>query len=130
MTCTRAPFFAGDGDHVAANFSPDGHAVNPEEIAIAVIGLHQHAYRPASAAIFHHARRRADAALEVVADHAGAAAHAAFRDRAAVSVVDRRVDVRFGHVVRVRIVEPAIVSFGGNGQGELMRIAFLLRVHA
>jgi hypothetical protein len=40
-------FFAGDGP-TSRDLAPDRHTVDPEEIAIAVIGLHQDTQRPLS----------------------------------------------------------------------------------
>ena len=56
----------------------DGDAVHAQPRAAAVVRLHEHADHPA---VLDDARGRADAALEAVADHAGAAADSALLDR-------------------------------------------------
>ena len=76
------------------NLAAHRHAGDPQLRAPAEVGLHQHADRVAAAA-----RRRAtrddgaDAALEPVADHAGAAADVALGDRPARGAVERLEDV-------------------------------------
>ena len=76
------PLFAvsrhlGTGDQLA-----DRHAVDAQQMTRAVVGLHQHADGPAAVLLGQDAGGRADASLELVADHPGAAADAPFGDRA------------------------------------------------
>ena len=58
----------------------DRHAVDAQPLAPAVVRLDEHAERPAAATRVEHPRRRPDPALELVADHPGAAADAALGD--------------------------------------------------
>src|SRR5262249_7235313 len=53
--------------------------------------------------------RRADAALEAVADHPGAAADVALGDRAPACRVERGEDVLRRHMLALDVVEPAVV---------------------
>src|ERR671937_2304350 len=81
----------------------DRHPVDAEAAAASVVRLHDHADDMS----VHAARCGADPALELVADHSGAAADVAFRD------VGRRggesgVDVRAGHTLRTDVVEEAV----------------------
>src|SRR6202035_1595842 len=73
---------------VGADLAPDRNAVDAQEVAGAVIRLHQGAHRIALAALGHKPRGGARAALELVADHAGAAADIALGDGLAG---DRRI---------------------------------------
>ena len=66
---------------VDGDLEADRHPVDPQLVALAVVGLHQHADRPAAHARVHDPRRRPDAALELVAHHAGPAADVALGDR-------------------------------------------------
>ena len=86
------------------NFFTYGNAGDAELAAASVVALHQHAYGVATVFGINHAGRSADAAFEFVADHAGAAAHVSFFDRAAVRGVECmegvfRLDVETVHVV-------------------------------
>ena len=77
-------------DAVVAQVLADRHAGDAQRVAHAVVGLHQHADRVRSwPATVDAARGRADAALELVADHAGAAADVALGDRPAACRVER-----------------------------------------
>ena len=72
------------GDLAAHRHAGDGELRPPAEV-----GLHEHADGVAARVLADAPRRRADAALEAVADHAGAAADVALGDRAASGIVDR-----------------------------------------
>jgi hypothetical protein len=62
------------------------------------------------------ARRGADAALEPVADHPGAAADVAFRDEAGTGRLERLEHMLLGHMQAVHVVEPLVAGFGHHGQ--------------
>ena len=62
------------------------------------------------------ARSGARAALELVADHARAAADAAFLHRAALGAVERVESVLVLHVEAVHVVEVAVVGLGHDRQ--------------
>ena len=82
----------GGDEHVRlgrGNLAPDGDAGDAQIVARPVIALHEHADRVAAVLGIEAARRGADAALVAVADHAGAAADAAFLDGAGVRRIER-----------------------------------------
>jgi hypothetical protein len=91
---------------VLAQMLTDRHARDAQRIAHAVVRLHQYANGVCSLAVVRRdtARCGADAALELVADHAGAATHVALRDRAAGRVVERLGDVLGPDVEAVDVV--------------------------
>jgi hypothetical protein len=60
------------------------------------------------------ARGGADAALEAVADHPGAGADAALRDRAVLRVRECREDVFARHVHALDVVEEAVVRLADD----------------
>ena len=95
---------------------PTGTPSIAQQIAPAVVGLDQHADRPAAALRRQDARGGADAALELVADHPGAAADAALGDRAARGRVERGEDVLRPDVQAVDVVQPAVVGLGDDRQ--------------
>jgi hypothetical protein len=95
---------------------PDRHAGDEQAVAQAVVGLHQHAERVRGLTASDHARGGADAALELVADHAGAAADVALRDRAARGSVERRIHVCGLDVKAVDVVEMAVPGLGDDRQ--------------
>ena len=64
----------------------------------------------------HHARRGAGAALELVADHAGAAADIALGDRSRDRAIERGERVLGGDREARRIAEPAVIGFGHDRQ--------------
>ena len=84
--------------------------------ARAVVALDQHADRVAAGLGGEHARRGADAALEAVADHPGAAADVALGDGPAARAVERREHVLGLHVEAVDVVEQAVVGLGHDRQ--------------
>ena len=90
------------------DLAPHWNAGNAQLIALAVIALHQHSHRVAAIFCGEDARGGADAALEFVADHAGAAADIAFLDCTAVRAVDGvkyvlRLDVEAIGVVEISV---------------------------
>src|SRR6267378_433255 len=84
--------------------------------ARAVVALHKDADRVGADFRFDLSRRRTDAAFEFVADHSGATADVAFFDSAAACGIDRVEGVFRFDVEAVDIVEPAIPSFGDDGE--------------
>ncbi len=87
---------------------------DPQRRAGAVVSLYQRAHRIGVALHLDLARGRADAALEAVTGHAGAAADAAFLDRPALRAVECRVDMRRLHVEAVDVVEAAVPGLGDD----------------
>ena len=70
------------------DFPADGNSGDAEILARAVVALHQNADGVAAIFDFEAARRRADAALESVANHSRAAANRALFDGPAVRGID------------------------------------------
>src|SRR5215469_15993308 len=64
----------GLGYYVQADARADGHAVDRQAMPAPVIGLYQRSNGVTPVVVVQHPRGRSDPALEVVADHAGAAA--------------------------------------------------------
>ena len=107
------------GHDLRADLAPDRHAVDPEQIARPVIRLDQRADGVARAGLGHHARGGARAALELVADHAGAAADIAFGDRLAAVAPSRAANAQFlGDREALNVVQPAIIGLGHDRQME------------
>lgn len=92
---------------VAQHFA-DRVARDAQRRALPVVRLHERADRPAARRFGDDARRGADAALELVADHAGAAADAAFRDRARTRGGERLRDVPDAHVLPPDVVQESV----------------------
>ncbi len=94
----------------------DRHAVDPEKLAGAVVRLDERADREPAGVRWDDARGCPDPALELVADHAGAAADRALRDRPAGRPRERRVEVLRLHVEPVDVVEDAVVGLPDDRQ--------------
>ena len=82
----------------------------------AEVGLQEHAHRVAFARNGDDSRCRAVTALEVIADHAGAAAHAAKLDRPAARAIECGDGVLGCHVKAVDVVEVAVIGLGRDRQ--------------
>ena len=63
-----------------------------------------------------HARRGASPALELITNHAGPAADAAFGDRPALRGIERVRDVLRFHMESVDVIQPAVPGFGDHRQ--------------
>src|SRR5690606_33062570 len=94
-------------------FQPGAYAAQAEIPALAEIRLHEDAEREAPAFPLDHARGRARTCLETAGYHAGAAAHAAFLDRAARSAVQRGCHMLEGDMVPVDVVEEPVIGLAG-----------------
>ena len=118
-----AGVLAVGGHLVEADLAPDRHTVDGQALASAVVGLHQRADGEAALLGRQAARGRADAALEAVADHAGAAADVALGDGPARGVRKGRVEVLGADVLAVDVVEPAVPGLAHHRQrpGRLRR---------
>ena len=90
-------------DDVDRDGLADRDAVDAQPLPAPVVRLDEHAERPAAAIVGDPPRRRPDAALELVADHPGAAADAALGDGA------RRGRGEGGQRIVGRDVEPVDV---------------------
>src|SRR3989442_1088811 len=108
------------------NLLADRCAGDAQETARAVIRLHEDADSVATEARVDLARGGPAAALEAVADHAGAAADVAFGDAARSRGVERREDVLRLHVEAVDVVEKAVPRFGDDRQRPLLRRAAMI----
>ncbi len=93
-----------------------------------MVGLHQRADRPPTALGLHHPRRRADAALELVANHPRAAADVALSHRPAGQITHGRVKMFGLQVETIHIVEPAVPRLADDGQAALLGVAVLLGI--
>jgi hypothetical protein len=112
----RAGVIALSVGGMIGDFFADGNAGDAELVAASVVALDEDADGIASSLGFEHAGRGADAAFELIADHAGATADIAFFDRAGVGDVEG-VEGVFGLDVKsVDVVEPAVPGFGDHGQ--------------
>jgi hypothetical protein len=80
------------------------------------VGLHQCAQVVGLAAEIEAPRGGAGAALELVADHARAAADIAFRDLPAPCRLERRDHVRLADVQAVHVVQCGIAGLGHDRQ--------------
>ena len=109
---SRSAWSHGEGTSVARDLLADPHPVDPQQLARPVVRLDQHADRPLSGA----PRRRADAALELVADHARPAADVALGDRPVGRRRERRVQVLGVDVEAVDVVERAVVRLADHRQ--------------
>ena len=104
----------GQRDHVGADPLADGDAVTRNRSA----GRSSpgRARRRCAAVLRHDARRRADPALEAVADHPGAAADAALRHRPGRRRASACVDVLGPDVLAVDVVEEAVLRLADHRQ--------------
>ena len=100
------------GDDRGVQHLADRRAVDDERVAPRVVGLHQRAKGVALALDLEDPRRRAGAALEVVADHAGAAADVALGHRPALGGGQRREHVLGAHVLAADVVQAAVPGLG------------------
>jgi hypothetical protein len=97
--------------HVAGrDRPPDRNAVDHQPLAAAVVGLHEHADHVAAG----DPRRRPDPALEPVADHARAAAHAALGDASRTRCGQRGVDMLGAHVLAVDVAHVPVVGLADD----------------
>ncbi len=98
------------------DLAADRDAVDAQLVAAAEVGLHQHADGVAAVVGRQPARRGADAALEAVADHPGAAADVAFGHRSTAGIVERLEHVRLLHVTAADVVQRAVPGLGHDRQ--------------
>ena len=106
----------GQRDAIGAEHPADGRPVHPQVLPAAVVGLHERADDVAAVGVGEHARRRADAALEAVADHAGPAADRPFGDAARTRVGERLAEMIAGHVLAVDVVQQAVPGLADDRQ--------------
>ena len=111
-------------DPVRPELAADGGAADRETRTPAVVGLHEHSERVAVAG---HPRGRADAALEAVADHSGAAAYRSLLHRAIRGVLERCVHVLGANVHARDVVQHAVVCLAHHGQMPLAGARGVLR---
>ena len=102
----------GQRDDVRAEHAPDWEAADGEPVATPVIGLHEHADRPLAGL----ARGGAEAALEAMADHAGATTGAALAHGAVRGIRECLVDVLGPDVEAVDVVERAVPRLADHRQ--------------
>ena len=102
------------GRQEIGNLLTDGDAGDRESGARAIVALHEDTDRVPPTVRGEPPRRRADPALELVADHAGPAADVAFGHGTAPRAVERRERVLLRHVKAVDVVERAIPRLGDD----------------
>src|SRR6266550_6598659 len=101
---------------LVGNLLADRDPRDAKIFARAIVALHQDTDCVGADFRFDFSRRRADAALEFVADHSRPAADVAFFDGAVVCGIDR-VERVFGFDVKsIDVIEPAIPRFRDDGQ--------------
>jgi hypothetical protein len=96
------------------DLGPDGDARHAEVGAAPVVALDEDAHGVAARGGGQDARGGADASLEPVADHAGAAPDVALRNGAARGAVERSKHVLRRDVEPVDVVERAVVGLGDH----------------
>ena len=100
--------------------APHRHAQHREIFPPSEVRLHEDAKRVALARDLDDARGRAIAGLEVIGQHAGAAAHTAHGDRARARGVQRCHRVLRRHVESVDVVQVAVIGLGRNRQAPVL----------
>ena len=110
----------GEGCHVGADGLAHVSAVEAQQTAAAVVGLHQRAYHERSARRGGHAAGGADTAFELVADHPGAAAdvalgHGRGQPARAFGIGQRGGHMFGGEVEGADVVEEPVVGFAHDG---------------
>ena len=106
------------------NLAANRCAGDCQQLAAAVVRLDEHADRVAAVFRAQHAGRRADAALEPVADHPGAAADIAFGHRTAARPIQRLERMGLRDVESVDVVQEPVPRLGDDGKAEVAGIAF------
>ena len=114
---------SGSGTPSAPIRSPTGTPFDAQPGPAAVVRLHEHTDGPA---VLDDAGGRADAALEAVADHAGAAADGPLLDCAAVRARKRRRHVLRRDVEAVDVVEEAVPGLADDGQAPAVAVVAVL----
>ena len=98
------------------DFASDRNTGDPQIVPSTVIALHEHTDRITAIFGVQAARRTTDAALIAVANHAGAAADAAFFDSPRMRAVECVHGVFRLDVKSIDVVQPAIPGFGDHWQ--------------
>ena len=104
------------GNLGARDLPPDGHAVDREPFAAAVVRLDQRAHHVPTLLPRQRPGGRPDAALELVADHAGPTADVAFGDGPVGGRLQRRPQVLGPDVLAVDVVEHPVPRLADHGQ--------------
>ncbi len=99
-----------------ADLTADRNAVDPQALAMAVVGLHQHTDRGAAVLHRHAPRGRADAGLEAERLDARAGPHAPLHHRPARRGCERCEHVFGPNVQAVHVVEVAVPGLGHDRQ--------------
>ena len=109
---------AGDLARLGAHRRADGRVrrSHGQPFATSVVGLDEDADRPAAIRRGQHPRGRPDAALELVADHARAAAHVALGDGTCCRGIECREYVLRVDVLAIHVAEPPVVRLAHDRQ--------------
>src|SRR5262249_45907421 len=110
-------------DDVSVELAADGHAVDRQASPTAVVRLDEHA----DDEVLRVPRRRADAALESVADHSGAASDTALGDLGLGRGPERVEDVLRANVHPFDVVEAAVVRLADDRQVPATAVRAMLR---
>ena len=105
------------------NLAADQDAVDSQHRPRSVVRLHEHADRPSALVLRHSARRRADAAFELVGDHAGSAADRAFSHCSTPCVLDRGGDVLVCDLSTLLIVQRCVRRLRHDRHRTWIRVA-------
>src|SRR6267378_2704442 len=97
--------------YISGNFSSHGNAGDAQIVFRAVVALHKNSNRVTAVFCVQLAGGCADSSFEAVADHSGATANVAFRNRAGRRGIDGVQSVLRLHVESVDVVEPAVPRF-------------------
>src|SRR3712207_1859033 len=108
------------GDTLLGNHPAVGQAVHAQRRTATVVGLYQRADDPPAPFVRDAPRGRADAALELVADHARTAADGALDHGPAGGVSQRLLYVLRPDVLAVYVVERPVVGLGHYRQGPVL----------
>src|ERR687894_1548332 len=106
----------GRGDALRGQDAPDGGAVHAEHGPSAVVRLDEGADRPAPSLVGQPPRGRADAPLELVADHTRPPADRALCQGTSARPREGLAHVLGLHVLAVYVVQGAIVGLGDDGE--------------
>ena len=102
------------------DLATDRHAIDPQCFAQSVVGLDQYPNSVAHPILNNDARGCAGAALELVANHAGAATNVAFGDRPACSGIESRKRMFRFKWKALNVAQPSIVGLGNDREVKLL----------
>ncbi len=102
--------------HLSIEMSPNGNAIYKQLPSVAMIAVDQGTNCVAAVFNRQFPRGSADAALEVIATHAGSGADSSFLNAASFGTVQSFKNVLFLHVSAANIVESAVIALTYDGK--------------